>query len=78
LRRAVRCGSALSPDQRETRDIDFLGFGSDEPDAVKSFFANIMRIESQDGLIFDIDSLSSSSIREAMESGAANARVSGQ
>lgn len=62
-------------DNRETRDIDFLGFGSDEPDAVKSVFAEIMRIEAGDGLIFDIAGLSASPIREAMEYGGLRLRT---
>lgn len=41
-------------DNRETRDIDFLGFGSDEPDAVRSIFAEIMQIESDDGLALQL------------------------
>jgi len=62
-------------DNRETRDLDFLGFGSDEPDAVKSTFAEIMRIEANDGLIFDIEGMSASPIREAMEYGGLRLRT---
>lgn len=62
-------------DNRETRDIDFLGFGSDEPDAVKSVFAEIMRIEAEDGLIFDIEGLSANPIREATEYGGLRLRT---
>lgn len=62
-------------DNRETRDIDFLGFGSDEPDAVRSIFAEIMQIESDDGLVFDIDAITAIPIREAMEYGGIRLRT---
>lgn len=62
-------------DNRETRDIDFLGFGSDEPDAVKSIFAEIMQIKCDDGLMFDIDAITATPIREAMEYGGIRLRT---
>lgn len=62
-------------ENRETRDIDFLGFGSDEPDAVKSAFAEIMQIDGVDGLVFDIDGLTAVAIREAMEYGGIRLRT---
>lgn len=62
-------------DNRETRDIDFLGFGSDEPEAVRSIFAEIMQIESDDGLVFDIDAITAIPIREAMEYGGIRLRT---
>jgi predicted nucleotidyltransferase component of viral defense system len=62
-------------DNRETRDIDFLGFGSDEPEAVRSIFAEIMQIESDDGLVFDIDAITATPIREAMDYGGIRLRT---
>lgn len=62
-------------DNRETRDIDFLGFGSDEPEAVRSIFAEIMLIKCDDGLMFDIDAITATPIREAMEYGGIRLRT---
>lgn len=62
-------------DNRETRDMDFLGFGSDEPEAVKSIFAKIMQIASDDGLAFDINTITAIPIREAMEYGGIRLRT---
>ena len=59
----------LEHDNRETRDIDFLGFGPDDEAAIKVIFAEIMKIEAGDGLVFDIDALAASAIREEMEYG---------
>ena len=59
----------LEHDNRETRDIDFLGFGPADEASIKAIFAEIMTIESEDGLVFDIDALTASLIREEMEYG---------
>lgn len=59
----------LEHDNRETRDIDFLGFGPDDEAVIKAIFAEIMTIEVGDGLVFDIDALAASAIREEMEYG---------
>lgn len=66
----------LDHDNRETRDIDFLGFGPDTPDAVKAIFAEIMTIDAEDGLLFDVDALTAHSIREEMEYGGIRLRTS--
>lgn len=57
----------LDHDNRETRDIDFLGFGPDGPDTIKAIFAGIMAIEADDGLAFDVAALTASAIREETE-----------
>ena len=62
-------------DNRETRDIDFLGFGSDQPEAVRSIFGEIMQIKCDDGLMFDIDAITAIPIREAMEYGGIRLRT---
>lgn len=66
----------LDHDNRETRDIDFLGFGPDSPDAVKAIFAEIMSIDAEDGLVFDIGALTALTIREEMEYGGIRLRTS--
>ena len=66
----------LDHDNRETRDIDFLGFGEDAPDAIKTIFAEIMEIEADDGLAFDTGALTASAIREETEYGGIRLRTS--
>lgn len=66
----------LDHDNRETRDIDFLGFGPDAPDVIKEVFAEIMAIEADDGLVFAVDALTASTIREEMEYGGIRLRTS--
>lgn len=57
----------LEGDNRETRDVDFLGYGQADGDTLKSIFADIMAIQYDDGLVFDIDGLQAEVIREEME-----------
>lgn len=66
----------LDHDNRETRDIDFLGFGADEEAAIKAIFAEIMTIDAADGLVFDVDALAASAIREEMEYGGVRLKTS--
>lgn len=66
----------LDHDNRETRDIDFLGFGPDGPDTIKAIFAGIMAIEADDGLAFDVAALTASAIREETEYGGIRLRTS--
>lgn len=66
----------LKHDNRETRDMDFLGFGPDAPDAIKAIFAEIMTIEAEDGLAFDVEALTATAIREEMEYGGIRLRTS--
>jgi predicted nucleotidyltransferase component of viral defense system len=59
----------LDHDNRETRDADFLGFGEDDAATIKAIFAEVMAIESDDGLDFDTKALAATAIREEMEYG---------
>ena len=52
---------------RETRDADFLGFGDASTDSLKATFAEVMAINADDGLIFDVEALTAMTIREDME-----------
>ncbi|HEX7854594.1 MAG TPA: nucleotidyl transferase AbiEii/AbiGii toxin family protein [Sphingobium sp.] len=54
---------------RVTRDADFLGYGDADPDRLVTDFREIMTMEGEDGLVFDVDTLSASIIREDMEYG---------
>lgn len=66
----------LEHGNRETRDIDFLGFGADDEETIKPIFAEIMSIETGDGLFFDIENLAASTIRDEMEYGGIRLKTS--
>ena len=65
----------LEHDNRETRDMDFLGFGSDDQEEIMVIFAEIMSMEFGDGLVFDAKALAASPIREEMEYGGIRLRT---
>lgn len=65
----------LEHGNRETRDMDFLGFGEADAEAVKAIFAEIMTIASDDGLEFDTEALATSAIRDEMEYGGIRLRT---
>lgn len=52
---------------RETRDVDFLGFGESTPNVLKATFAEIMATAADDALAFDVGALRAEQIREGME-----------
>lgn len=49
---------------RPTHDADFLGFGSAEIPQVEAVFRGICRIEVDDGIVFDPDSVKAAEIRK--------------
>ena len=49
---------------RPTHDADFLGFGSAEIPKVEAVFRDICRIEVDDGIVFDPDSVKADEIRK--------------
>ena len=49
---------------RPTHDADFLGFGSAEIPQVEGVFRDICRIEVDDGIVFDPDSVKAAEIRK--------------
>ncbi len=59
----------VEDDNRVTRDADFLGHGDSDPERLAADFREIMAIESDDGLVFDLDALAATAIREEMEYG---------
>lgn len=59
----------VEDDNRVTRDADFLGHGDPDPERLAADFREIMAIESEDGLVFDLDALAATAIREEMEYG---------
>ncbi|WP_404478650.1 nucleotidyl transferase AbiEii/AbiGii toxin family protein [Novosphingobium sp. BL-52-GroH] len=54
----------IEDDSRVTRDADFLGHGDPDPDRLIADFRQIMAVEGDDGLVFDLDALSAEVIRE--------------
>jgi predicted nucleotidyltransferase component of viral defense system len=66
----------LDHDNRETRDMDFLGFGTDDQEAIRVIFSEIMAVDADDGLVFDIEALAASPIREEIEYGGIRRKTS--
>lgn len=54
---------------RPTRDLDLLGHGDSDPNSLQTIFGEIFAIKCDDGVIFDLDSLSIEPIREETEYG---------
>ena len=54
---------------RPTRDLDFLGFGDPDPDAMLHVFRDICALEIDDGVIFDRNALTIDLVRDEMEYG---------
>lgn len=52
---------------RSTRDIDFLAFESNDPEKIKKVISSICEIELEDGIIFDLKSLTTEVIKEDAE-----------
>jgi predicted nucleotidyltransferase component of viral defense system len=66
-------GSAYRP----TRDLDFAGFGSPDPDSLLASFREICaQVVEDDGLAFDLASLAAEPIRDAAEYGGLRITVS--
>ena len=61
--------SAWMPGARFTRDIDFLGEELPDETALRHTFADLMRADQADGLVFDTDGLVAKPIRVAHAAG---------
>ena len=60
---------------RATRDVDLLGIGNPAHDALLATFREVMTIEADDGVTFDIDALRIEPIREELEYGGSRLRT---
>ncbi len=60
---------------RATRDVDLLGFGDATHDALLGTFREIMAIEVDDGVRFDLRGLGIEAIREEVEYGGSRLRT---
>jgi hypothetical protein len=55
---------------RPTRDLDLLGFGANDSESIAETFKSICQTEvPDDGVVFSIDALTASPIREDVEWG---------
>lgn len=54
---------------RPTQDVDFLGFGDPDPDAMLGVFRDICALEIDDGVIFDPNALVIDRVRDELEYG---------
>jgi len=60
---------------RATRDVDLLGFGDAAEDALLGTFREIMAVEVDDGVTFDLEGLRIEAIREEVEYGGSRLRT---
>lgn len=60
---------------RPTRDMDFLGFGDPDPEAMISIFREVCGVAADDGIEFDPAALRVDQIREALEYGGLRLRT---
>jgi predicted nucleotidyltransferase component of viral defense system len=60
---------------RATRDVDLLGFGDAADDALLGTFREIMAVEVDDGVSFDLKDLRIEAIREELEYGGSRIRT---
>ena len=60
---------AMGQTLRPTKDLDLLGFGSDDADELMAVFKSIMTLEGEDGIRFDPESLRAVVIRVELEYG---------
>jgi predicted nucleotidyltransferase component of viral defense system len=60
---------------RPTRDLDLLGFGDPDPDAMQATFREILSIDVDDGILFNPDTLRVDRIREALDYGGVRLRA---
>lgn len=60
---------------RPTQDLDLLGFGSSDPDAMLAVFREVLVQQAADGVVFDADALEVAQIREQLEYGGLRLRT---
>lgn len=54
---------------RPTQDLDFLGFGDDDPDEMVKTFREICAVSFDDGVVFDVEGVQIDRIRKEREYG---------
>ncbi|RYF57165.1 MAG: nucleotidyl transferase AbiEii/AbiGii toxin family protein [Comamonadaceae bacterium] len=75
LKGAMLLATWFDEPHRATRDVDLLGFGDATKDALLGTFREIMAVEVDDGMIFDLKGLRIEAIREEVEYGGSRLRT---
>jgi len=75
LKGAMLLTTWFNEPHRATRDVDLLGFGDPAADALLGTFREIMAVEVDDGVAFDVERLRVEAIREEIEYGGARLRT---
>lgn len=75
LKGAMLLTSWFADPHRATRDLDLLGFGDPNPDALLDVFREIFAVDVADGVEFDLDALRIDHIREDLEYGGLRLRT---
>ena len=75
LKGAMLLATWFDEPHRATRDVDLLGFGDAAEDALLGTFREIMAVEVDDGVSFDLKALRIEAIREEVEYGGSRLRT---
>jgi predicted nucleotidyltransferase component of viral defense system len=75
LKGAMLLATWFDEPHRATRDVDLLGFGDAAEDALLGTFREIMAVEVDDGVRFDLKGLKIEAIREEVEYGGSRLRT---
>jgi len=75
LKGAMLLATWFDEPHRATRDVDLLGFGDAAEDALLGTFREIMAVEVDDGVNFDLKGLKIEAIREEVEYGGSRLRT---
>jgi hypothetical protein len=59
----------MNDPHRPTRDLDLLGFGDSDPEAVLDVFREICAIKADDAVVFDVSALAVDRVRDELEYG---------
>ena len=75
LKGAMLLATWFDEPHRATRDVDLLGYGDAAEDALLATFREIMAVEADDGVTFDLKGLRIEAIREEVEYGGSRLRT---
>ena len=75
LKGAMLLTTWLPHKTRGTRDLDLLGFGESSEQRIHGIFREVLAIAADDGIVFDVEALSVSPIREETEYGGVRLRT---
>ena len=75
LKGAMLLASWFTDPHRATRDLDLLGFGDPSPEAMVAVFQEILAIDLEDGVEFDLNAVRVDQIREELEYGGLRLRT---